>query len=555
MVKAVPMRAGTRRCLAVLVVALSALAFFATPQWASATTSSAGSLAAANVGKTAGSCAVHPSTNTLGGSQFESSCTGVADGLPEYWCADFVKWVWRNSGLNVSGLTPAAESFRTYGQNYGTFHSAEQVGDAITFSSVRGGRANHVGIVTALNADGSVVVANGDWGGVGGQGMHYFAETSKTVSVTIPASVTSTGSYVSAMSYYITAIIGASGSGGGSGPPPGGGDPYTPSGLCGSSYGVVDSHRLSGATVFLLYDNGSGNNCVVTLADSDTGAVSMNATLAVQGGSSGSNPGSFHWYAGPVSEHAPNSCVQWGGTYGGSSWTSGWSHCGTSGGTPPPGEVNPNTPEGVCGTGYSVVDQHELSGATVYLLYNASNGYNCVTTLANDISGAASMNATLSVQGGSSASNPGTFTYYAGPVKLSAPSSCVQWGGTYRGSSWTSAWSHCGSGSSGSQSNPYTAAGVCGAGYSVIDSHNLGSATIYLLYKAGYNCVTTLVHTGGDSVGLNATLSVQGGSSASNPGLFEWYAGPVKLSAASSCVSWGGSYESTSWTSGWSHCG
>jgi hypothetical protein len=63
--------------------------------------------------------------------------------------------------------------------------------------------------------------------------------------------------------------------------------------------------------------------------------------------------------------------------------------------------------------------------------------------MADDPSSAASMNATLAVEGGSSASNPGTFTYYAGPVTEYAPSSCVEWGGSYAGSSWTSGWSHC----------------------------------------------------------------------------------------------------------------
>jgi len=549
-------RGRPRRLAALLVTVLVGLAMLVVAGPAEATVAGAGSLAAANVGKTAGTCAVNPTHNTLGGSQFETSCTGVADGLPEYWCADFVKWAWRNSGLNVSGLTPAAESFRTYGSSNGTFHASAKVGDAITFSSSPGGRANHVAIVTAVQSDGSVVVANGDWGGVGGSGMHYFAETSKVVATTIPASVASVGSWVSAENYYITAIVGSSGTGGGSAPPPGG-NPYAPDGLCGSSFGVVDSHRITGATIYLLFDNGSGNNCVVTLADSDTGAVSMNATLAVEGGSSGSDPGSYHWYAGPVTEHAPNSCVQWGGSYAGSSWTSGWGHCGSSGGTPAPVEVNPNTPEGVCGSGFAVVDQHDLSGATVYLLYDNSTGYNCTTTLATDITGAVSMNATLAVQNGSSGSDPGTYTYYAGPVKLSAPSSCVKWGGSYRGTSWTSSWSHCGSGADGGQANPYTAGQVCGSGYATIDSHDLGAATVYLTYNAGAgkNCVATLVHTGGSSVGLNATLSVQNGSSASNPGLFQWYAGPVKLAAASACVKWGGSYQSTSWTSAWSHCG
>jgi len=164
------------------------------------------------------------------------------------------------------------------------------------------------------------------------------------------------------------------------------------------------------------------------------------------------------------------------------------------------------------------------------------------------------MNATLAVQGGASTSNPGSFTYYAGPVYEHAPNSCVKWGGSYKSSSWTSEFGHCG-GSGDGDANPYTPTQVCGSGYSVIDSHNLGPATIYLLYNSGTNCVVTMVHNGSSAVGMNATLSVQGGSSASNPGKFEWYAGPVRLSAPSECVKWGGSYQTTSWTSAWSHCG
>jgi hypothetical protein len=64
--------------------------------------------------------------------------------------------------------------------------------------------------------------------------------------------------------------------------------------------------------------------------------------------------------------------------------------------------------------------------------------------MATYVNGSVSMNATLKVEGGSSASNPGNFTYYAGPVREHAPSTCVEWGGSYKGSSWTSGWSHCG---------------------------------------------------------------------------------------------------------------
>src|SRR4051794_34884874 len=185
-----------------------------------ATTGGAATLAAANIGKSAGTCADRPTTNSLGGSQFEHSCAGGYSGGPEYWCADFAKWVWAHSGLNTAGLTAAAQSFYSYGQSNGTFHTSAQPGDAVVFSSSPGGYADHVAIVTAVNADGSVVTANGDWGGESGT-MAHFAVTSSVVKITIPAGSAHTGAFVSAADYYITGIVGAAGSGG-STPPAGG---------------------------------------------------------------------------------------------------------------------------------------------------------------------------------------------------------------------------------------------------------------------------------------------------------------------------------------------
>ncbi|WP_433361119.1 protein kinase domain-containing protein [Streptosporangium sp. CA-115845] len=107
--------------------------------------------------------------------------------------------------------------------------------------------------------------------------------------------------------------------------------------------------------------------------------------------------------------------------------------------------------------------------------------------------------------------------------------------------------------------NPYTAAGVCGSGYKVVNSKALGSvATIYLLYNsaAGKNCVVTMSrYVIPAKISMNAILQVKGGSSGSNPGKFTVYAGPVRLSAVKKCVIWGGSHGSLSWRSGWSHCG
>ena len=546
---------------AVAILLLSLATALSTPIASAAAGGDAATLATANLGKSAGTCADTPTTNSLGGSQFETSCSGNG-GNGEFWCADFAQWVWQNSGFYTGGLTAAAGSFYVYGENNGTLHTSSsyvpQPGDAVVYNYAGGGSADHVGIVTSVDSSGDVITANGDWNGISGGSQSTFARSSSVVKVTIPASERASGDYVGAAGMTISGYVTPVASGSGNTPPPvNSGNPYSPNSACGSGFGVIDSHGITGATIYLLYNSSTGDNCVVTLATTPTSAASMNATLAVQGGSSGSNPGTFTYYAGPVTEHAPSACVEWGGSYKTSSWTSGWSHCGGGTGAPAPSGNNIYTPTQVCGSGYGVIDSHALSGATIYLLYNSSTGDNCVTTLATTASGAVSMNATLSVQGGSSASNPGSFTYYAGPVVEYAPNSCVQWGGSYKTSSWTSAWSHCGAGGSPSGStNPYTPTQVCGSGYGVVDSHPLSGATVYLLYNSstGDNCVATMATSPTGAVSMNATLAVEGGSSASNPGTFTDYAGPVVEYAPTSCVEWGGSYAGSSWTSGWSHC-
>ncbi|MGI5156304.1 protein kinase domain-containing protein [Microbispora sp. CA-102843] len=106
---------------------------------------------------------------------------------------------------------------------------------------------------------------------------------------------------------------------------------------------------------------------------------------------------------------------------------------------------NPYTAKGVCGSGYSVVDSHSYGQATTYLLYNASNGYNCVITMSKYVvPGKIKMSAVLKVKNGSSANDSGSYTAYAGPLRLPAKGTCVIWGGGYATAAWSSAWSHCG---------------------------------------------------------------------------------------------------------------
>jgi hypothetical protein len=111
----------------------------------------------------------------------------------------------------------------------------------------------------------------------------------------------------------------------------------------------------------------------------------------------------------------------------------------------------------------------------------------------------------------------------------------------------------------GGGGNPYTAKEVCGSGYSVIDSHALGTAgRVYLLYNAGNkrNCVVTLKSTAlGKASPVSAHLQVRGGTKATDAGNFGYYAGPVSRVAAAKCVRWGGSVGSKTYTSSYEHCG
>nr|WP_187356256.1 serine/threonine-protein kinase [Micromonospora costi] len=110
--------------------------------------------------------------------------------------------------------------------------------------------------------------------------------------------------------------------------------------------------------------------------------------------------------------------------------------------------------------------------------------------------------------------------------------------------------------------NPYTAGEACGAGYQVIDSATLTSGgqrtgRVYLLYNTGngYNCVVTLKDTAvGTKTAASAYLEVQGRARSTDSGSFEYYAGPVRASAAGKCVKWGGSTGGASYGSSFEHC-
>jgi GH25 family lysozyme M1 (1,4-beta-N-acetylmuramidase) len=109
------------------------------------------------------------------------------------------------------------------------------------------------------------------------------------------------------------------------------------------------------------------------------------------------------------------------------------------------GTTNPHTPTAVCGAGYQVIDQAALDNAgTTYLLYNAGNAKNCVTTIKHTSIGTASATtAFLEVQGKPRITDSGSYAYYAGPVSAGAANTCVKWGGSVGSTSYTSPFEHC----------------------------------------------------------------------------------------------------------------
>jgi len=127
-----------------------------------ATANNLAGLAGDNLGKK------YCSTNSKGGVGFETSCQG------EFWCSDFVKWVWAESGIDSTGLDAWAGHFGRYGAVQSTPH----VGDAVLFNyDSSKSYADHVALVTAVYPDGNIDAISGDVGGQTGGSDPLFWST------------------------------------------------------------------------------------------------------------------------------------------------------------------------------------------------------------------------------------------------------------------------------------------------------------------------------------------------------------------------------------------
>ncbi|GLW96139.1 serine/threonine protein kinase [Microtetraspora sp. NBRC 16547] len=111
-------------------------------------------------------------------------------------------------------------------------------------------------------------------------------------------------------------------------------NPYTPEQVCnsgghGSGYYVQRSAGFNGGTVYQLYSNSSGYNCVVAMKTADVGkATQVWAKLEIQGGGSSSDGGAFQYYAGPVMLSGKGKCVRFSGGGDGGSTGGDWANCG-----------------------------------------------------------------------------------------------------------------------------------------------------------------------------------------------------------------------------------
>jgi len=110
--------------------------------------------------------------NYYSGKVGAGSTTGCPKGWKaEPWCADFLKYVWKQAGAKTSGISPAAASLYKYGKTNKTWNTGSsikgvKVGDAVVYNLNSSGTwASHVGIVTKVNTKtGKITVISGNSG-------------------------------------------------------------------------------------------------------------------------------------------------------------------------------------------------------------------------------------------------------------------------------------------------------------------------------------------------------------------------------------------------------
>ncbi|MBF6351499.1 hypothetical protein IU448_21155 [Nocardia flavorosea] len=110
-------------------------------------------------------------------------------------------------------------------------------------------------------------------------------------------------------------------------------------------------------------------------------------------------------------------------------------------------DAQASSPIGACGGSYHEIDHHDIPGARIHLLYNGTT--NCVVTWKNNPGTASRLFASIAKQNADGnftnyIHDDGNFTTYAGPVKVNAAGTCIDWGGGTSSYTWMSGRSHCG---------------------------------------------------------------------------------------------------------------
>ena len=98
----------------------------------------------------------------------------------------------------------------------------------------------------------------------------------------------------------------------------------------------------------------------------------------------------------------------------------------------------------LCGSGYGRLATHDLPHAVIYLDYNGST--DCVVTIKTALVGTPSLVEAFVYRQSDAAGgdDTGNYSYYAGPERVYAPQTCIDWGGSDDTTYWESGWSHCG---------------------------------------------------------------------------------------------------------------
>lgn len=101
----------------------------------------------------------------------------------ETWCSDFAKWAWAQAGVtaDMNTLNAGADSFYAWALQQGQSPVADtgtpEPGDAVLFyppgAITTASYADHVGVISSVNADGTVNIVDGDFLGSTGITVEY----------------------------------------------------------------------------------------------------------------------------------------------------------------------------------------------------------------------------------------------------------------------------------------------------------------------------------------------------------------------------------------------